>query len=292
MPPTHPFTHLKARQLLGQFLLIVFGVGFMLGLFANQLPVKTTDPIMVLVLYIAIFSLLALWNLRRFRRWGGQLADLVGQVPPHHPWGRTAGLVVAMLLFSLGAFYLSFYGLSLVAPAFVQKMLNGLPTNAPQTAFPVFHRILMGITIVIVAPVTEEFIFRGILLQRWTTKWGIRTALILSSLLFGALHANILGLSVFGLIMGVLYIQTRSLLVPMAAHSFNNAIAFAMTFVPSPAAKTSLSLANLHANLGPGIILVTLSAPWIVWFLRKNFPRKNAFMPYLVNANHNPAKSD
>ncbi len=43
--------------------------------------------------------------------------------------------------------------------------------------------------------------------QRWASKWGIRTSLLLSSLLFGVGHANVLGATVVGLVFGILYIK-------------------------------------------------------------------------------------
>jgi uncharacterized protein len=289
--PTHsaiptPFHHIKARHLLGQTLLIGLGLGILLAFTHSHLPIPMTDPAMVFVQYILLFGLLCLWLMGRFRQVGLPLAAIVGKVPPRYTWWPVAGLVIALLVFSMGAFLLSFAAIAHVAPQFVEQVLKGLPDTTPKTAVPQIHRLLMTVVFVGVAPLTEELIFRGFLLQRWATKWGLTTALILSSLVFGLLHANVVGLSIFGLVMAVLYVQTRTLWVPIAAHAFNNAIALVLSLASADnATPTPMSLASLQANVGPGLILITLSAPWIIWFLSRHFPRRGTALPALANQN-------
>lgn len=48
-----------------------------------------------------------------------------------------------------------------------------------------FRRVFTGISVAVV----EEFTFRGIILRALETRWHPRTALVLTSLLFGLLHA-------------------------------------------------------------------------------------------------------
>ena len=282
---THPFIYLKARHVLLWGFLLSLGLGLVLGLMSPSLPVALKDPAMGLLQYILIFGLTTLWVLGRFQQLGVKLRHVVGHVPPSYHWLRTLSLVLALITFSAGSFLLSFYGLSLVAPQFVEKILVNLQLSSSQTQLPELHRFLTVLTLVVVAPVTEELIFRGVLLQRWAEKWGIRTALMASSLLFGLCHANVLGLSVFGLIMGVLYVQTRTLLVPIACHALNNFLVLLFSIATHESTHQSVpSLANLRSSLGAGIILVTLSAPWLVWFVTRNFPQAHTPTPYAVNS--------
>jgi uncharacterized protein len=88
-------------------------------------------------------------------------------------------------------------------------------------------RIALSLTAVIIAPMAEEFIFRGWLypvLKRFTT--GPFAALA-TALLFGAVHVNFAGLiplTFFGLLLCWLYERSGSLLTPMLAHSLFNGI--------------------------------------------------------------------
>lgn len=289
----NPFSYLKARHVLLWGVLLSLGLGLVLGIASPALPISLKDPAMGLLQYILIFGLLTLWVLGRFQQLGVKLRHVVGQVPVSYRWLPPLSLVLALITFSAGSFLLSFYGLSLVAPQFVEKVLVGLQLSSSQTQLPELHRFLTVLTLVIVAPVTEELIFRGVLLQRWAKKWGIRTALIASSLLFGLCHANVLGLSVFGLIMGILYVQTRTLLVPIACHALNNFLVLLFSIATHESTPQSVpSLASLQSSLGAGIILVTLSAPWLVWFVTRNFPHENTPTPYAVNSSPASSPSD
>jgi membrane protease YdiL (CAAX protease family) len=81
------------------------------------------------------------------------------------------------------------------------------------------------IVAVIMAPVVEEVFFRGLLMQGWALRWGTYPAVIASSALFAICHIELLGHFVFGVAMSLLYLRTRSLWVPIAAHGLNNLIA-------------------------------------------------------------------
>ena len=56
-----------------------------------------------------------------------------------------------------------------------------------------------------------------------------RLALVLSSILFGLIHVNLMTfvpLTLFAVVLALLYERTGTLLAPMAAHAFFNAINF------------------------------------------------------------------
>ena len=52
--------------------------------------------------------------------------------------------------------------------------------------------IIMLISIVIIAPIVEEIIFRGLILSRLNKVMNTTVALIVSSLIFAILHGHIL----------------------------------------------------------------------------------------------------
>lgn len=88
------------------------------------------------------------------------------------------------------------------------------------------------VSIVILAPLTEELLFRGILLNFFQNRFGIKPALIISGVLFALFHFSmsqglgnvslLAALSFFGVMLGIVYNKTSSLLAPMLLHGLFN----------------------------------------------------------------------
>ena len=82
------------------------------------------------------------------------------------------------------------------------------------------------------APIIEEILFRGII-QKGMINNGVkpRNAIIISALVFGLVHFNpwqFIGAFLLGLVLGVVFFKTKSLLMPILLHFFNNTIAAIM----------------------------------------------------------------
>lgn len=94
-------------------------------------------------------------------------------------------------------------------------------------------RIYLCTFAVVLAPVAEEFIFRGMLYPFVKQLGYPRLALVGVSLAFALIHddaATFVPLFVLALILTWLYERTDSLLAPIAAHGFFNAINLAVLF--------------------------------------------------------------
>ena len=94
------------------------------------------------------------------------------------------------------------------------------------TATSMPEQIYLGIFAVVIAPVAEEFIFRGVLF-RFIKQCGLpRTAWIGVSLVFAFIHGNppaFLSLFMLALVLTWLYEMTDSLLAPIFTHALFNA---------------------------------------------------------------------
>ncbi len=89
---------------------------------------------------------------------------------------------------------------------------------------------LLGVTAILLAPVWEEIVFRGILFTSIRQAGFPRLAWIGTCLLFSGSHMNLvtfLPLFAFGLLMIWLYKRTENLLAPVVAHALFNATNFA-----------------------------------------------------------------
>jgi len=91
--------------------------------------------------------------------------------------------------------------------------------------------LVRSLPIVIAAPIGEELLHRGIVLNRllsWMPKW---VAVLVGSALFGLLHLNLLqGLYAFvlGIAFSLLYVRYRNLWVPIFAHAAINLTSIAI----------------------------------------------------------------
>jgi membrane protease YdiL (CAAX protease family) len=287
-PAENPFTTLKARWLLVGFFVISIGLGLGLIILGSLhlLPIQVGDPILAPVLYILVFTSLCGLIVARRRFFALHLRDLIGPMPWHLAWLQLLWLVVGVFIFSVGAFQVSYLGLSWVAPHLVEATLQqSRLLLADQSADPSLYNSLMLFSVVVVAPVTEEFLFRGILFHRWAVKWGVRAAIVMTSVLFGLLHSNLIGLFVFGVVMSLLYLTTRSLLVPIAAHALNNALASGLDYAAIRASPSTPihTLADFQANWWLGIVCLLVSAPWVLRYVAYHWPIPSTPLPYFAN---------
>jgi glutamate-5-semialdehyde dehydrogenase len=87
---------------------------------------------------------------------------------------------------------------------------------------------------VVIAPVTEELVFRGLILRGLLGRWRPAAAVLFSAGLFALVHFNPVQAPVallLGLLTGWLYARTRSLGLCILAHALNNAASY-LTWFP------------------------------------------------------------
>jgi membrane protease YdiL (CAAX protease family) len=88
------------------------------------------------------------------------------------------------------------------------------------------------VTAVISAPILEEVLCRGLILESLRKRYSVGVSILISALFFGLIHypdiATMIVATVSGLILGVLYVRTSSIFASMIVHSINNAMAFTL----------------------------------------------------------------
>ncbi|MBO5710071.1 MAG: CPBP family intramembrane metalloprotease [Rikenellaceae bacterium] len=83
---------------------------------------------------------------------------------------------------------------------------------------------------IIVAPILEEWFFRGQLQRSLTNKYGAMVGVTVASVTFGLIHGNpiqILTAIPCGIVLGFVYNHTNSLGAAIFVHALNNAFSFA-----------------------------------------------------------------
>ncbi len=92
--------------------------------------------------------------------------------------------------------------------------------------------VATAVLVTVVAPIAEEILFRGYVFPALRNWRGTAPAVAVTGLLFGLLHVlsapvyALVPLALFGSLLCVVYLKTRSLYPCIALHSVNNCIAF------------------------------------------------------------------
>ena len=141
--------------------------------------------------------------------------------------------------------------------------------------------LLMFIALVIAAPILEELIFRGIMLDGLLRIYSPTKAVIASSLLFGLIHLNpaqFVGGALVGGFMGWVYVHTRSVLATILIHASFNLTAFAESYFIDVEEAIDMSYAEVlggmtnYLLLIVGSIVVTLGCVFLLDKEFKKFP--------------------
>jgi uncharacterized protein len=144
----------------------------------------------------------------------------------------------------------------------------------------VFAFILM----VIAAPILEELIFRGIILDGLLKRYSPIKSILISSLLFGLVHLNpwqfLTGL-IIGVFSGWIYYRTRSLSLSIIIHASANLSGFLMRcFIDTDSSMDDTllemygGLTNLILVIVGSIIIVTIC----IYFLKIEFNKQKSEM--------------
>jgi membrane protease YdiL (CAAX protease family) len=103
--------------------------------------------------------------------------------------------------------------------------------TAPEKAVPWESFIVL----VVVAPVTEELLFRGLILRGFLSRYSVVTSVLVSALLFGVMHGNpwqFFSATILGIIFGWWFMRSRSLLPCLVGHSCSNALVLVSSVLP------------------------------------------------------------
>jgi membrane protease YdiL (CAAX protease family) len=184
-------------------------------------------------------------------------------------WVRATGLISALILL-----FIAFNAIwvTVFEPG-KEKILQQLGSNESTLLLV----LSAGLTCVI-APIAEEFLFRGFIftaLSRWR---GAIPAALITGVLFGAVHAgsapalDLVPLAALGFALCLLYRRTGSLYPGIVTHSLNNSIAFG-------------ALENWEGEEFVLLIVASLAA---IWALVQLFKRAGVIGPQVIPVIHSP----
>jgi membrane protease YdiL (CAAX protease family) len=257
-----------AWLLAGIFLSLSLGalLGGIVGRFENSIPRDQVEfyGTVVSTVVFQLGSLVCIGVFLRMQRLtvGEAFGIRIGGLGWVLLWG--VGTAVVALPATLALNRLMFHLLEAIQVQPVQQTT----VTVLRTSISLGHQVYLGIVTVILAPVIEELLFRGVLysslkqmrltgVARWLrkalyprlvwrghrrlaareraashrigTRGSVLLALVMSSVLFGIIHLNLMTLvplTVLAMLLAILYEKTGNLLAPIIAHSLFNLVNF------------------------------------------------------------------
>ena len=146
------------------------------------------------------------------------------------------GQVIALIVIALGM--LGFVTLYIIVADKIAAYLESLKgameeyresvdrfSDTPQVVVPAWDNVIYIIVICICVPISEEMTFRGVVFGQLRREFSPWTSVILSALMFGALHGISVHIGyaiVCGIIIAACYHLTDSLIAPVLLHAIFN----------------------------------------------------------------------
>jgi len=145
-------------------------------------------------------------------------------------------------IFLAGLGYIAF--LPILAFLFLLVILLATVFNyhpPQQTIFKLFLQekslwllIYSTMMVVILGPVVEEIFFRGFTYNAIKKRWGVRSAMALTAVVFAGLHANLIGflpIAALGFLLAYVYEKTGSLIPSITIHILHNGLMVTLLFL-------------------------------------------------------------
>lgn len=177
-----------------------------ISLWAN---IKAAQTLVIIYPAIMMLSIAGILLYRRIRGGRGRVARLSAE-------GLNPSLILAGFVWMISA----------------QIVIEPLMSLLPPIPDTVGRGLFAILVTVIMAPLFEEFLCRGIILESFRAKYGVTVAWLCSSLFFAIIHGHITAMAnalIMGAILGYICIRSRSLLSVVILHAMNNGLA--LTFM-------------------------------------------------------------
>lgn len=185
-------------------------------------------------------------------------------------------MVVPLMMFSISVVWVTILVLNLFDAGLAQAYLdymNSLEFMQTTPDTPLVDYLFVFFVIAVLPPILEEVVFRGSFIERLGRKYSFKTAVIISSILFGVLHIDIFGSLMFGLILSLIYLKTFSLYIPIVIHAIYNGLCVVFIFFDDrflrlePWEQTESYIATGWI----GLLMFAISAVWLSVYLKQNW---------------------
>ena len=304
--PDNPF--LDIRQLLWGFFgaIVLGGLGTSMLWDGIRLTVGISDVppgFSSLVMLLGIQGGMAVFAWSTLQQARVNISQMVGTFPWRYNWVGGVSWAIALMVFTFSFMATLVYGVVTLFPDTMSEMMIHIFTALAQEQDPFWVSVCMAVMGTIIAPLVEEFTFRGLFLHCWSARRSIQTGLLLTATLFASLHPqNFVGMFVFSLVLSLLYLRTRSLWVPIGIHAIYNGIIFGGNLlsvaaenatgtagIESPEALAEATVNEAIASISEArfglsaVIFLGIAGFFVFRFMYQNWPQQSTPLPYFQN---------
>lgn len=264
-PPPGLWTTWSRGEILGLFFMVLMG-NFFFQLVAYQAaggvfwPISSGAVLGVILPVLAMLRLRGL-NLRR---------DFFLDRPPLRVAGSSALLAVCTLVPTSLLAELSLR-LNRPDPETVDLMQKSLPADTG-------GYLLAAVAVVVLGPLAEEIIFRGLLHRLASGLWGPLAATAVSSLVFAILHGEpwiIFGLIGIGAVLAFVFEVTGSVTACWITHAVHNAISLVLMIRQGDQPLEPHPLGWVDWSLGAVSLLAAVAVMSYLLGLRRSTPDRS-----------------
>jgi len=277
------FTKIKWRRL------FIWLIGYIILFTCMDLFVieNSTEKEVNFYFKMGFYFTVIMWILYSFRKNNLSIKAVI-----FHPrkekssWGKYVFLGLLGDLIAVTLLFLIILIIALNSESLIQEIINSDSEVGDSTFF-----IGSLFVTILVAPIVEELLFRGILFNKWSESLGAKKALFITSFLFGVLHIGsspiFIGQLLAGFLFCLVYMRTKSLVLPILLHIGNNSISSIGMLINAgddtniPDIALMLSQMKVAAIIS-GVILLIL-VPIYSFFMYKLYKTTKMEIPYHVN---------
>lgn len=239
--------------------LIAFGAGIMgsivgLVVVASASPVDFTSPspldaiqTSVVLLFQVASNIAAVFIMSLMRETPNPTQAVGLTLRVRDAWGILAGLVLQIVVAVSLTFMLDRFVDGEIPEAEAARLLAEVSGLGAQ--------ILSVLALVVLGPIAEEIMFRGMLLPRLSRSMGKHAAVVVSSAIFASVHLvdpntiyGLPGLFVIGIVLGYMAVASGNLSLPIFGHIGVNLTAAVLIFAGEDMLETSSIVRFLFAG--------------------------------------------
>jgi uncharacterized protein len=132
--------------------------------------------------------------------------------------------------------------------------------------------------VVVIAPVIEELIFRGVIMHGLMRNYSKFTAVFVSALMFALFHLNpwqFPATFILGLVLGILMVRTRNIYLCILGHAINNGLVLVSIQYWGEIQKTSFFQSSKSSQLIISALIATVALALIFLLSRQAKPKTN-----------------
>ncbi|WP_312643956.1 CPBP family intramembrane glutamic endopeptidase [Hydrogenoanaerobacterium sp.] len=201
--------------LLASTYLSQFGISLLVRLYAPQFTKSEVLWWGLTTIPLYVFGVAALWLITRTMPEGETKEGI----------DLSAGQIGALTCITLAMSIVS--GLASLMLNGILGIIKGSPVANPSVAIEKMHIVPTFLVICIIAPVVEEYIFRGILIRK-LRGYGEAVCVFASAFLFALLHGNsyqLISTFVIGAVLAYVTVKTNTIVYAILIHMSNNIVA-------------------------------------------------------------------